>query len=207
MNRPAFSLRLTTDSRGGMFSRMQDTREEAADPEHPDADAPAPKWRAVLVLAVVLIAVAVSQTILRRSPPPADGKQPSVGAATIRFEGLDGPAWAGPIAVDLAPGATVLSATRAVRADAASPLAVEVQGSGANAFVLAIGGKPNEGAGGRNWLYSLNEEPGAVGAGAQPLEPGDRVLWKFTADGYTRSDSGGKEPQSQSDPPGLVPAS
>ena len=34
---------------------------------------------------------------------------------------------------------------------------------------------------GKNWLFKVNGQSPNIGAGAYPLNPGDRVLWEFTA--------------------------
>jgi hypothetical protein len=52
------------------------------------------------------------------------------------------------------------------------------RGRGAQAMVTAIGNVKNEGNG-KNWLFSVNDKPADVGAGAYELEAGDAVLWEF----------------------------
>lgn len=47
------------------------------------------------------------------------------------------------------------------------------------AMVTAIGGRRNQGAEGRNWLFEVNGRLAEVGAGAAPVRAGDRVLWRF----------------------------
>jgi hypothetical protein len=54
------------------------------------------------------------------------------------------------------------------------------QGNGASAFLTSIGGVANEGAGGRNWMYSVNGERADRSYGIYELAPGDHVLWTFT---------------------------
>ena len=76
-----------------------------------------------------------------------------------------------------------MTALDAVNAAAAHPHGVKsnVRGAGANAFVTQIGDLKNEGGGvkSRNWLFSVNDVEGEVGAGAAQLKPGDVVLWRF----------------------------
>ncbi len=52
-------------------------------------------------------------------------------------------------------------------------------GSGAGVFITAIDDLSNEGAGGRNWRYTVNDTPAGVGAGAMELKRGDAVVWRF----------------------------
>ena len=54
------------------------------------------------------------------------------------------------------------------------------QGSGASAFLTEINGVKNEGAGGRNWMYSVNGERADRSFAVYELQPGDHVLWSFT---------------------------
>lgn len=53
------------------------------------------------------------------------------------------------------------------------------QGSGAAAFVTSIGGVANEGAGEKNWMYSVNGERADRSFGIYELRPDDHVLWTF----------------------------
>jgi hypothetical protein len=52
-------------------------------------------------------------------------------------------------------------------------------GSGAGVFITAIDGVTNEGAGGRNWRYTVNDTPAQVGAGGMELKAGDVIVWRF----------------------------
>lgn len=75
-------------------------------------------------------------------------------------------------------GETVLDALqKAAERDGSWRFAYE--GSGAKAFLIELGGRANEQGDGRYWQYEVNGQHAAVGIGAQRLEPGDRVLWKF----------------------------
>jgi len=55
------------------------------------------------------------------------------------------------------------------------------RGSGALAFVESIDGVANQGGGkqSKNWRFYLNGQLAKQGAGAQKVDGGDRVLWKF----------------------------
>jgi hypothetical protein len=52
-------------------------------------------------------------------------------------------------------------------------------GSGETIFITAIDDAANEGAGGRNWRYTVNDKPARYSAGIADLKPGDTVLWRF----------------------------
>jgi hypothetical protein len=73
-------------------------------------------------------------------------------------------------------GMTVLDLTRETpRPD----LELNVQGSGASAFVASLDGVGNEGADGRNWTYTVNGKRGDRSSAIYELRPGDQVLWTF----------------------------
>jgi len=52
-------------------------------------------------------------------------------------------------------------------------------GAGETIFITAIDDATNEGAGGRNWRYTVNDQPARYSAGIAELKPGDAVLWRF----------------------------
>jgi hypothetical protein len=53
------------------------------------------------------------------------------------------------------------------------------QGTGAATFLVMIDGVKNAGAGGRNWMYSVNGQRGDRSFAIYELHPGDHVLWSF----------------------------
>jgi hypothetical protein len=63
--------------------------------------------------------------------------------------------------------------------NSAPQLSVSQQGSAAAAFLTAIDGVANEGAGGRNWLYSVGGKRADRSFAVYGLRPGDHVLWTF----------------------------
>ena len=168
---------------------MNDTSPEITDssPLKSNPDRPAkPKstWRAVLLLAVVLGAVAVSQTLLRRDSPeqvdePAAGDPPAASAetATLVIEPAAGQSQEWKVA--WREGMTVLDLFQGVGGEQAAK--IESLGSGELTFITSIGGAENEGADGRNWQFYVNGERSNVGAGAYVVESGDHVLWKLAA--------------------------
>jgi hypothetical protein len=58
-------------------------------------------------------------------------------------------------------------------------LNLRVQGSGESAFLRELNGVANEGAGGRNWIYSVNGKPADKSCGVYRLRANDHVLWTF----------------------------
>lgn len=146
-----------------------------------DSEAPpASRWHAPLVLAVVLIAIVVSQTFLSREAPPERAEQDSQQAATgknvvLMIEGGEADDEQTVLNSAWRRGMTVLDALEG----ALDKGKVDRSGEGEQAFVHAIAGQTNEGADGRNWQYYVNGERGRVSAGAKIIEPNDRVLWKF----------------------------
>lgn len=80
-------------------------------------------------------------------------------------------------------GMTVADALR--QADAMPDprgLTLRSRGSGERFFVEALDGLANEGgaSGSRNWVYSINDVKGGVGAGVAPVRGGDTISWRFT---------------------------
>jgi hypothetical protein len=53
------------------------------------------------------------------------------------------------------------------------------QGSGETAFLTELDGVKNEGAGGRNWTYTVNGKFADRSFAIYELRPGDEVLWTF----------------------------
>jgi uncharacterized protein DUF4430 len=55
------------------------------------------------------------------------------------------------------------------------------EGSGASAFLATLNGVANEGAGGRNWTYTVNGKYADRSFAVYELRPNDHVLWTFAA--------------------------
>jgi hypothetical protein len=58
-------------------------------------------------------------------------------------------------------------------------ISVTSTGSDASAFLTSLGGVANEGAGGRNWTYRVNDKHADRSFAVYELQPGDQVLWTF----------------------------
>ena len=52
-------------------------------------------------------------------------------------------------------------------------------GSGETVFIVAIDDLENEGQGGRNWRYSVNDQGARMSAGVAELKAGDAVVWRY----------------------------
>lgn len=52
-------------------------------------------------------------------------------------------------------------------------------GEGETVFITSIDDQANEGAGERNWRYTVNDQPARYSAGVAELKDGDTVLWRF----------------------------
>ena len=74
-----------------------------------------------------------------------------------------------------------LTVFAALQAAVQHPRGIKVQhtGSGETTFVTAIDDRSNEGQGGSNWRYTVNDQPVPVSAGVAELKAGDTVVWKF----------------------------
>ena len=124
-------------------------------------------------LGVVLLGIlVVGQLMVPTEPGDPNNREPRPGAATVTQVIDTGNGPGDSVAREWRDGMTVLDLLRA------SGARFEVQGSGREAFVTEIEGVANGGRGGAGWQYSVNDVLGEVSAGVEPLESGDRVLWK-----------------------------
>lgn len=90
-----------------------------------------------------------------------------------------GPARRKPIEVDVpcSVDSTVIDILS--RAQNMGDLKFESTGSGDTVFVKSIASMGNEGAGGSNWIFLVNEETGDKSAGVIAVEPSDKIRWRF----------------------------
>jgi len=56
---------------------------------------------------------------------------------------------------------------------------VKHTGAGETVFITAIDDAVNEGRGGRNWRYTVNDERASTSAGVAEVKAGDTILWRF----------------------------
>jgi len=76
-------------------------------------------------------------------------------------------------------GMTVLEAMQAA-GDFHPGVTIAYRGDGDTAFMTAIDGVANAGAGGGNWIYEINGEKPTESMGLATLEPGDALLWRYS---------------------------
>jgi hypothetical protein len=138
-------------------------------------------WRLPLLLGIVLATIVLlnghpTREDASESVPPAseksggDAARERVSLTIVYGDGrpqtID--------RVDWQQGMTVLDVMQA-----APDVGFLRQGAGESAFLTTINGLANEGAGGKNWMYSVNGERGDRSFAVYELRPGDRVLWTF----------------------------
>jgi hypothetical protein len=56
---------------------------------------------------------------------------------------------------------------------------VAFTGRGESVFITSIDDVANEGANGRNWRYSVNDQPARSSAGVMEVKAGDSIMWRF----------------------------
>ena len=64
-------------------------------------------------------------------------------------------------------------------ADADESFKYKSRGSGRTFFITEINGQKNEGARGRNWIYTVNGKLGNKSAGLFEIKPGDEIEWNL----------------------------
>jgi hypothetical protein len=142
-------------------------------------------WQLPLLLALVLAALFLTRRESSESTP-SEADRPASGAVAPSGETVS-------LAVDLGAdrrdlgevpwveGMTVRDAL-ASTGDANERVKFVLQGRGQSAFLTEIDGVKNEGAGGRNWTYAVNDQFADRSFAVYELRPGDRVLWTFAND-------------------------
>ena len=154
-------------------------------PVSPSCSACGPWWRLPLLLALVLAAILLSRSGALREmmTEPAQDRPASPGGVetseqvSLEIDFGDGrrqqyeP-------IPWREGMTVYDVTRETPRD---DTRLATRGSGASAFLESLDGVANEGAGGRNWTYTVNGQRGDRSFAVFELRPGDQVLWSFAA--------------------------
>jgi Domain of unknown function (DUF4430) len=140
-----------------------------------------PWWRLPALLVVVLIAILLfnnRQNVDASREPAAPiasseklAERPSYVTIAIEF-GDEKPTLRNQ--VPWSPGMTVRSLLTS-----ASFGTLAEKGRGESAFLVGIAGVQNEGAGGRNWMYSVNGKRADRSFAIYQLQPNDHVLWSF----------------------------
>ncbi len=145
-----------------------------------------PWWRLPVLLALVLMAiVAMRNRGIREEVQESKGETPNPDATAVSNGVVT-------LAINLGEGKSEFMAEVAWREgmtvgdlmQTASQLPdgmrFEKQGTGEMTMLTRIGDVANEGAGGRNWIYSVAGKRADRSYAIYPLRAGDRVLWEFT---------------------------
>ena len=141
-------------------------------------------WRLPLLLLVVLAAVVAARSSRYRergpnsadpSSPPAAAQSGKTVSLSIRFDDgkeqvFDAVAWR--------PGMTVDDLLTAV-SRLPDGINYVVYGDHEMTLLSRINDSRNEGAGGRNWRYLVNDVLADRSLAVYELQPGDRVLWEY----------------------------
>lgn len=136
------------------------------------------KLIAVIILAIALLgggAYAAKITSNSKAITPVSSPSSSQITATIAISDT---ANATTTTVEAAPSSTLLQAMDALKQSGKIEFTTEASSYGT--MVTAINGQKN-GTGGKYWLYSVNGQPGSVGADAYKLQSGDKIIWEFKA--------------------------
>ena len=140
-------------------------------------------WRLPLLLGIVLVALLlgsdddIRQAVFKplREQPIEDAGAPAANKVLLTVNFGNGQlvnetaAWR--------EGMTVADALQGNRR-----IGFLTEGSGASAFLTSLNGVMNEGAGGRNWTYTVNGKFADRSFAVYELRPNDHVLWTFAAD-------------------------
>jgi hypothetical protein len=149
--------------------------------EHGSCPACGSKWRLPLLLAIVLVAILLTQIASIRNAifkpatplPVVPDDRPAVQQVLLTINYGDGR----PLQNETALWRDGMTVGDLLQGEPRVNLAVE--GSGASAFLTQLGGVANEGSGGRNWLYSVNGKRADRSMAVYELAPNDHVLWTF----------------------------
>lgn len=151
-------------------------------------------WRLPLLLGIVLVALVAFRSAIgpRTTDSPRERSATTAERASEVRKLLDSSGTVAPatksvvLAFDFGDGADPVDQRLAWRqgmtiADAmeSSGEVYSFRGDGASAFLTAIRDSVNQGATGRNWIYSVNSHTGDRSFATYELRPGDRVLWTF----------------------------
>lgn len=173
-----WAVLMTGPVTGPMFSAIRRPMDNVS-PQ--SCSACGPWWRLPLLLVLVLVAIVWSRSRgIRQAEPDVKEDRPAEAAEPAEHERVSLEIDFGdgrpkdPKLFDWRDGMTVADLF------ATTPEATIVQqGSGASAFLSSIDGVKNEGAGRKNWTYSVNGKSADRSFAIYRLQPGDRVLWTF----------------------------
>lgn len=123
---------------------------------------------------VVLIGLAWLLALALPTPAAAQESTPAVRLTVDYGDGVQKTF----TAVAWKQGQTVFHALQAA-AKHPHGIKVEHQGSGETTFISAIDDCANEGSGGRNWRFSVNDRPAQMSCGVTEIKAGDSIVWHF----------------------------
>jgi hypothetical protein len=137
-------------------------------------------WRLPLLLAIVLAAIMWSQLHKSNNAPQLTVKPANVASDRDPINGVS-------LTIDFGDNKRRIyprmkcydGMTVADLLDRSSDLPFQRIGAGESAMLTELGGVPNEGAGGRNWIFSVNGKDGDKSFEIYQLHPQDKVLWSF----------------------------
>lgn len=131
-----------------------------------------PRWRLAVALGAVLAGVLLYRQLAPKQAAEPVDPSPTQVAGSVDVEFVSPGVERREQSVAWSDGMTVQQATQ---------LAGETtwRGQGEMALLESIDGVSNQGADGLNWQLWVNGQYATRGAGAYPLEAGDRVLWKL----------------------------
>jgi hypothetical protein len=130
-----------------------------------------------LFLASILFSIGCDATNSGESTSGTNPTGMDLGTVTLVID--FGPARRSPITVDVpcSEHSTVFDILD--RAQLIGDIKFESSGSGDTVFVKSIATVANEGSGGNNWIYLVNEETADKSAGIYEVKPSDEIRWRF----------------------------
>jgi hypothetical protein len=148
--------------------------------EHQSCSACNSWWRLPLLLAIVLAAIVL---MLRRAPEPVR-RSPQISPENVA---ADPNAQSVRLAINFGDDREPMSLeshwhkgmTVADLLNSQPRISVASTGSGTSTFLTSLNGITNEGAGGRNWTYRVNDKHADRSFAVYELQPNDQVLWTF----------------------------
>jgi hypothetical protein len=137
-------------------------------------------WRLPLFLGIVLLAILLGQNrylreaILKRQATPLQAEAINERAEKVLLSINFGDGRLESTAVEWRDGMTVADVLQQE-----PRISLVTNGSGESAFLTALDGVANQGAGGRNWTYTVNGKFADRSFAVYELQPNDHVLWTF----------------------------
>lgn len=140
-------------------------------------------WRLPVLFGIVLLAIVIGRNrsvreAIRKpqttSPPQAEAVNERAEKVLLSINYGDGRLQT--VTVEWRDGMTVADVL-----EQEPWIRLVTNGSSQSAFLTALNGVANEGAGGRNWTYTVNGKYADRSFAVYELQPNDHVLWTFAA--------------------------